>query len=128
MWYGVYDRRDRALVYTNAGHPPALVFERGEVLRLGATGTMVGLTPEDEFQAERVFVPRQSRLYLYSDGAYEVTTPQGGMLMLEGLEAIIARLSVADGPQTAEILRLIRQKHGKTELQDDVSLLEVAFD
>jgi phosphoserine phosphatase RsbU/P len=128
MWYGVYNGRDRSLVYTDAGHPPALMFDGDEVSRLGATGTMVGLLPECEFQANRIVVSRGSRLYLYSDGAYEVTTPEGGMLMLEGLQDIIARAVMTDGPQTAEILRLIREAHGKMELQDDVSLLEITFD
>jgi hypothetical protein len=49
------------------------------------------------------------------------------MLQLEDLQAIISRVSKTDGPQTAEILRIIREKHGKMELQDDLSLLEVTF-
>lgn len=128
MWYGVYDRQDRSLIYTNAGHPPPLLFDDGNAAKLGATGTMVGLSPDYKFLANRVSVSPRSRLYLYSDGAYEVSTPDGAMLQLEDLQAIIARVSRMDGPQTAEILRLIRQAHGKTELQDDVSLLEISFD
>jgi sigma-B regulation protein RsbU (phosphoserine phosphatase) len=127
MWYGVYDRHDRSLVYTNAGHPPPLMFHGSEVSKLGATDTIVGLMPAWQFQAKRISVPDGSRLYLYSDGAYEVTTPQGRMLQLEDLQAIISRVSKTDGPQTAEILRIIREKHGKMELQDDLSLLEVTF-
>jgi sigma-B regulation protein RsbU (phosphoserine phosphatase) len=128
MWYGVYDRRDRSLVYANAGHPPALIVEGGEISRLGGTGTLVGLSANSKFIAKRSYVPRRSRLYLYSDGAYEVATPTGGMLDIEGLEAIIARASAVDGPQTTEILRHIRETHGHAEFQDDVSLLEVEFD
>jgi phosphoserine phosphatase RsbU/P len=128
MWYGVYDGRDRSLVYADAGHPPALMFDGDEVSRLGATGTMVGILRDCEFQSKRISVSRGSRLYVYSDGAYEVTTPEGGMLMIEGLEEIISRVSATEGPQTAEILRLIREAHGKMELPDDVSLLEVTFD
>jgi len=128
MWYGVYDERDRSLAYTNAGHPPPLLFDGGQVSKLGATATMVGVLPDFQFQARRIAVSRKSRLYLYSDGAYEVTTPDGGMLLLEGLHAIIARVSLTDGPQTAEILRLIREAHGMMQLQDDLSLLEVSFD
>jgi len=128
MWYGVYDRRDRSLVYTNAGHPPPLMFRGEEVSRLGATGTMVGVIPDGRFETRRIAVSPGSCLYLYSDGAYEVTMTLGGMLQLEGLQAIIARVSASDGPRTAEILRLIREAHGMTELQDDVSLLEVSFD
>jgi len=127
MWYGVYDRHDRSLVYTNAGHPPPLMFHGSEVSKLGATDLIVGLMPDWQFQAKRVPVSDGSRLYLYSDGAYEVMTPQGRMMQIEDLQTIIACVSKTDGPQTAEILRLIREAHGKIELQDDLSLLEVTF-
>jgi phosphoserine phosphatase RsbU/P len=133
MWYGVYDRRDRSLTYTNAGHPPALLVHnressKPEIHKLGATCTMVGAMPDSQFKARRIAVPHHSRLYLYSDGAYEVSTPDGQMLAIEDLEAIIARVSSCDSPQTAEILREIREAHGHAEFKDDVSLLEVAFD
>ena len=128
MWYGVYDVRDRSLSYTNAGHPPALLFKGDEVTSLGATGTMVGVSPDSEYFVQRICVPPAARLYLYTDGAYEVTTPKGEMLQLEDLRSIITSASHIHGPRTAEILRLIRQAHGKMDLQDDLSLLEVTFD
>jgi phosphoserine phosphatase RsbU/P len=127
MWYGVYDNRDRSLVYTNAGHPPPLMFDGGKVSKLEATGTMVGVLSESEFQVKRISIPRKSRLYLYSDGAYEVTRTAGGMLELEDLQKIIASVSPNDGRRTAEIIRLLREAHGKSEFQDDASLLEVTF-
>ena len=127
MWYGVYDVRDRSLVYANAGHPPALLFNGVAVTRLGTTGMMVGVMPDSKFPARRILVAPGSRLYLYSDGAYEVTLPGGGMLLLEGLEAIIASVQAADRPRTAEVVRLIREAQGKAEFKDDVSILEVEF-
>jgi phosphoserine phosphatase RsbU/P len=128
MWYGVYHRGERMLEYANAGHPPPLMFNGSRVSRLGGTGTMVGIAPGSRFASKRVSVAHNARLYLYSDGAYEVATPPGGMLMLEGLQEIIARVTTIDGPHTAEILRLIRAAHGQTEFKDDVSLLEIVFD
>jgi sigma-B regulation protein RsbU (phosphoserine phosphatase) len=127
MWYGIYDVRDRSLVYANAGHPPALLFGGGEVARLGATGTMVGIMPSLECAAKRVSAPPNSRLYLYSDGAYEVTLPTGRMLDLAGLEAIIVSASAAEGSRTAEVVRLVRAAQGKAEFGDDVLILEVEF-
>jgi sigma-B regulation protein RsbU (phosphoserine phosphatase) len=128
IWFGIYDVRDRSLSYANAGHPPGLLFDRGSISKLGATGTMVGITPDAQFQARRVAIPRGSRLYLYSDGAYEVPLPGGDMLMDNGLQNIFSRVADADGPQTGEVLRLIREAQGCREFKDDVSLLEVDFD
>jgi sigma-B regulation protein RsbU (phosphoserine phosphatase) len=127
IWLGIYDARDRSLVYANAGHPPGLLFDNGNVSKLGGTGMMVGVMPDAQFLSRRVSVPPNSRLYLYSDGAYEITLLRGDMLLVEGLQAIFARVAAIDGPQTAEVLRLIREAQGNAEFKDDVSLLEVAF-
>jgi sigma-B regulation protein RsbU (phosphoserine phosphatase) len=127
IWFGIYDARDRSLTYANAGHPPALLFTNGESSCLGPTGMLVGVMPETMYRSQRVVIPAGSRLYLYSDGAYEVETGDGEMLSMEGLQEIIARVAKRDGPQTAEILRRIRQKQEKPDFKDDVSLLEVAF-
>jgi sigma-B regulation protein RsbU (phosphoserine phosphatase) len=127
IWLGIYDSRDRSLVYANAGHPPGLLFDRGNASKLGGTGMMVGVMPDAQFLSKRVCIPPKSRLYLYSDGAYEITLPCGDMLLVEGLQQIFARVAASDGPQTAEVLRLIREAQGNTEFKDDVSLLEVVF-
>ena len=128
IWLGVYDTRDRSLVYANAGHPPALLFHRGDVSRLGGTGTMVGALRDSEFLNKRIIVAPRSRLYLYSDGAYEIPNGDGDDLGIDGLSEIITRVAATDGPHTAAILKLIRETQGKTEFHDDVSLLEVTFD
>ncbi|HSZ57149.1 MAG TPA: GAF domain-containing SpoIIE family protein phosphatase [Tepidisphaeraceae bacterium] len=128
MFYGIYHRRDHSLLYANAGHPPPLLFNDGQVSNLGSTGMVVGVMPNTKYRADRIAIPPGSRLYLYSDGAFEVELPDGEMLFTEGLQDIISRVSKHDGPQTAEILRLIREAQGKTEFKDDVSILELAFD
>ena len=88
---------------------------------------MVGITPDAQFQTRRLVVPRGSRLFLYSDGAYEVPLPNGDMLMMEGLQDIFSRVSDSEGPHTAEILSLLREAQGRPEFKDDVSLLEIDF-
>jgi sigma-B regulation protein RsbU (phosphoserine phosphatase) len=127
IWSGIYDVRDRSLTYANAGHPPALLLTDGKASCLGPTGMLVGVMPDTTYRSQRVVIPAGSRLYLYSDGAYEVELADGEMLLIEGLEKIIAGVSKRDGPQTGQILRLIRDRQGKSEFKDDVSLLEVAF-
>jgi sigma-B regulation protein RsbU (phosphoserine phosphatase) len=128
LWYGVYDRRDRSLVYANAGHPPGLLLHGSEICQLGATGIMVGVLPDTKFANRQIEIPRHSRLTLFSDGAYEFTTPDGEMFSLEGLERVIAGVSRAEGPHTPEILQRLRAARGQREFADDVSLLEVIFD
>jgi sigma-B regulation protein RsbU (phosphoserine phosphatase) len=128
IWFGIYDVRDRSLVYANAGHPPAFLFDGPHVSTLEPTGMVVGVIPNAKYHTARIDIPHGARLYLYSDGAYEVVLPSGEMLLMEGLQAIIARVQQLDGTRTAGILELLREAQGKMEFKDDVCLLEVSFD
>ena len=132
IWYGVYQHSTRTLRYATAGHHPALlVGPDGHQQRLGVPGLMIGVVPDNAYEGRSVTAEPGSRLYLFSDGLYEV---RGGgedrLLGLEGLAEIIGRANNGACAKTrAEyIIRHVRDyKGGKTEFDDDVSLLEVEF-
>ncbi|MGB0583266.1 MAG: PP2C family protein-serine/threonine phosphatase, partial [Limisphaerales bacterium] len=50
MWYGVYDRGRRSLVYSSGGHPPAILIGRNgrdaEYEKLATKGLMIGGMPD----------------------------------------------------------------------------------
>ena len=129
MFYGIYHRRDHSLLYANAGHPPPLLFNDGQVSNLSSTGMVVGVMPNTKYRAPTASRSRPAPASISTATKRpEVELPDGEMLFTEGLQDIISRVSKHDGPQTAEILRLIREAQGKTEFKDDVSILELAFD
>lgn len=128
IWYGVYDRRNRKLTYSCGGHPPALLLsgptpDQIRPLELGAGNFAIGMIPEVEFESEAVTLDRVNRLYLFSDGVYEIKRPGGAMMKREELVTYLATTPSPGGPDA--ILRYI-QEIGCTEmLADDFSLLEV---
>ena len=129
MWYGVYDRQTRRLSYACAGHPPALLFTGSEApIQLATQNFFIGGFPDKPFLADEILVPAHSRLYLFSDGVYEVDSPDGEMWTLEGLLDFL-QSSAADSGQEIDVLwKKLQEMHGNDILDDDFSLLRVDFE
>lgn len=92
FFYGLYDVRTRELTYTYAGHPPALVLRRKEVLKLSATsGLPLGIleTHEAEFAEARFVFRPEDRLVLYTDGVFERIPEKQGKSSLSQLTIFI---------------------------------------
>jgi len=129
LWYGVYQRSTRKLTYSSGGHPPALLFEPGAVSakKLSTHGMMVGGLSFSQYTAESCEVPVGSRLFLFCDGAYEITLPEGRTYTLDELAGQLAKLP-ADAPVDLDaILAQIRRLCGSSELEDDFSLITIQF-
>ncbi len=79
IWYGVYQASTRTLRYAGAGHPPALVVaaDTSAVTRLTSNSIPVGIQTDADFPADSYRVPPGSDILLYSDGAFELTLPDG---------------------------------------------------
>lgn len=66
--------------YCNGGHPPPLLMRvTGQLERLEAGGTLVGMGGLLPYEEGEVHLQPGDRLYLYSDGITEYTAPSGEM-------------------------------------------------
>jgi sigma-B regulation protein RsbU (phosphoserine phosphatase) len=128
MWYGVLDVRDRSLTWAGAGHPPAILVRRGALQKLDSDGMMIGVVPEYDNTNVRTQLDAGDRLYLYSDGVYEIEKPTGGIW---GLDAFCEALLAAPGDDRIEHLTkttaAVAQHTGTESYGDDYSILEIAI-
>lgn len=125
IWYGVYDRRDRSLVWSGGGHPPALIWRHGAITQLDSQGLMIGVVPELGNPNDRFVVQPDDRLFLYSDGCFELLVPEGGVW---GLEKFIESLVPAvQGSRIDAVRATTRAINGSDEYGDDYSFIEVRF-
>lgn len=128
IWYGVYHFPSRTLHYSSAGHPPALLIQPDTVTRLKAPGFPVGMFPEAEYMEQSCVVPTQSRLYLFSDGIYEIQQDNGEPWGLDALMAHLQQHQTGHPSQNLDsTLEYVRQVNGGDAFEDDLSLLEVHF-
>ncbi len=131
IWYGVYNRASQQLLYSSAGHPPAILITHGpepQVERLRTRGMPIGMLPEARYSWQRCQVPPGSRIYLFSDGIYEIMQPDQSIL---GLDRFVELLQAVAPHQTVDdIITQVSQFQGSPTgkpgtFEDDLSILEI---
>ncbi len=132
-WYAVFHRPSRRLRWAGGGHPPALLLaggasaDGGERRMLDSEGPLIGAVEGLEFTADEAEVPPGSRLFLYSDGAFEISRPDGSMwAFTDFLDALDAGATRSDGAMDG-LLERIREVSGRDDFHDDFSMLELVF-
>lgn len=128
LWYGVYHRGTRQLRYATAGHPPALLFgaTESEPQRLSVPALPIGCMPGMEYTASEIDISPNSRLYVFSDGVYEVQLLEGREMTLEDLIPIVAAPPAPDA-DIRGIRDTVAALQGRARFDDDFSLVELAF-
>jgi len=132
LWYGVFDRRNRELRFATAGHPPAVIFPRTSdglpaPIRLNAPGMVVGCFPDQEYESPSVEIPPGGRLYLFSDGAYEILRPDGAIW---GLDAFLDEIQTVQSVPARRVARILDDTRGmrqNSDFEDDICIVEVEF-
>lgn len=126
IWYGVYRKKTRELAYAGAGHPPSLLVSGpGPLKQLDSKGPIIGAWPDFDFETAVCPLPPGSRLFLYSDGVYEVDRPDGTMWEFDDFLRFLAQAcSESDCPMD-RLVTHVRQLHGGDVLADDFSLVQV---
>ncbi len=133
IWYGVYNRATRQLVYASGGHPPAILLsgqsgKNLQVQRLKTPGMPVGMFLEAEYSDDCCYIEESSCLYIFSDGVYEIHQPNG---MILGLDAFVQLLVNSDpasnGKQLDTVLESVKLINSGDPFEDDFSLLKIKF-
>ncbi|MBT9310798.1 PP2C family protein-serine/threonine phosphatase [Leptothoe kymatousa] len=141
IWYGVYNRVNRQLMYASAGHPPAILLSQpedetpktelplmtAETMRLRTPGMPIGMMPDTTYTWKRCSIPDNSYLYIFSDGVYEVPeTEMSEPGEIFGLDSFIDH--IVKCPRPGQLDQLISHATvPSVEVGDDLSLLEINF-
>jgi phosphoserine phosphatase RsbU/P len=132
IWYGVYHRPTGRLRYAAAGHPPPILVsgvrgQRGQAQSLSAVGCPVGFLPLATYESRECIVSSPARLFVFSDGVYEIDRPDGTMLEFEDFEEVLTR-AVPEGASELEgLLQFVREVHGSEDLDDDFSIIKMTI-
>lgn len=129
MWYGVFNRDTRNLRYACAGHHPAIVFQANvpQPEHLGSRDLPIGVDVDHEYNEKSITLPRDARMYLFSDGVFDIERAAGGMMTRQELVELIAEAQRHPAARVQHILERICADQGSTVFKDDYSLLELSF-
>jgi sigma-B regulation protein RsbU (phosphoserine phosphatase) len=129
IWIGVWQCSTRLLRYATAGHPGSILVktDKSSVV-LGGPSWPIGFSDEEVYGTETITVNPGERMYLFSDGIYEVMNPQGEIWGRKRLQEMLEE--VASQPMQLGLSRIIQQSgtwNAQGGFEDDVALLGVEF-
>ena len=129
IWYGVHHAPSGRLRWAGGGHPPALLLAPGGAAPklLDSDGPLIGAVDGLEFESATVDVPSGSRLFVYSDGAFEIGLPDGTMWAFDKfLATLAAPPNGAENPMD-RLVTHVRAISGREDFNDDFSMVELRF-
>ena len=132
IWYGVFDRNDRMLRYASGGHPPALFIDRShQAMDLEPQGVAIGFFPDAKYDAAAVQVPPGSRVYVFSDGCFEIQRSDGevwtDVWSIEEMAHYLHNLPSDDLLQLDALYQHSVRMRGGERLEDDFSIVCATF-
>lgn len=129
-WVGLWNPESRILRYSCAGSPPAaLLGEDGSVWRLRTESPAIGVDADADFTSSAQRVPPKARLFLFSDGIFECRRQSGRILGLaEFMKILKTESKTPASSRLSRIVEAVRSACGRTQFEDDVSLVGLYFD
>jgi phosphoserine phosphatase RsbU/P len=132
IWYGVYQKSKRELIYSSGGHPPAILVNldptgNKNIKELRVEGGVIGANPNAQFERAFCSIEKDSRLYLFSDGIYELEQKDGGVLSFHEFVQNFSHSNSSGIEEIDRILNVSRAIQGNEPFVDDVSILELKF-
>ena len=124
MFYGVFDLNTRQMVHASGGHPPAIaVAPDGSIQQMRSTGVMIGAIEGATFTDVTTTLAPGTRLFVFSDGCYEVVDIVGTMMTLADFTKLLATASTR--PHTLDNIVFAAQHWQQhADFEDDFSLIE----
>ena len=129
IWYGVYNRLERTMVYASGGHHPAYLVspDRKQLLPLATRGPLIGATDDARFPEAQVRIPAGSSLHVFSDGVFEIADRQDRQLGLSEFLPLLNQPAVEGRSEPQRIYQTVRNTARPGPLDDDFSYLVIKF-
>jgi serine phosphatase RsbU (regulator of sigma subunit) len=81
--------------------------------------------PDTRYTSEECVLASPSRLFVFSDGTFEVTRPDGSMLEDHAFREVLAQPLGANESELDRLLDFAREVHGERTLEDDFSIVKL---
>ncbi|HBA86727.1 MAG TPA: hypothetical protein DCZ75_01730 [Geobacter sp.] len=130
MSYLSYHLSSGMLRYSNAGHPPPLLYRprEGRFFPLDAEGLILGVQRGVAFHEPTLQVEQGDLLLLYTDGITEAENPSGELFGGGRLREALARDHARPAAEIiAALMGAVRAFTGTVTFRDDISLLILKF-
>ena len=101
MFLGIYDKRQRTLLYAGAGAPNPILIHRNKQTLLSAEGMPLGILPKPVYHDNKLKLSKGDTLLLYSDALTESTTTKGVRLGFAAFKRMAMKRILGTNPTEA---------------------------
>lgn len=128
MWYCVYNKSKRELRCGGTGHPPLILFSsiKGPV-KIVSQNIMIGVEKNIDFHSDTINIERATKLYLYTDGAYEVKQPNGKMMKIDDLVNYLKKNQDVNATEIDNLYDYLIKVNEEETLEDDFTMMKINF-
>lgn len=129
LWYFAFDLASRVLRYCAAGHHPSFLVspDAPEPVPLWCRSPAIGMLPRANWGVGSAVIPPGSRLYIFSDGAFEIDGANGESWVLEDLRKLIMAPETPGVSEAQRLYQAARAAARPGPLADDFSVLVLRF-
>jgi|GEM_PF-1837984 sigma-B regulation protein RsbU (phosphoserine phosphatase) len=122
--FGLLDEKNNQIHLISTGSPPVIIQTNDfEILRL-KNFVALGVVPFASFSVETFSTTQWKRMLFFTDGVYEIQTPEKEMLNVEGFIAILSSLEKDKKFSLSNLYNRIAKEYNY-HFEDDVSILMV---
>jgi len=128
FFYGLFDLEERVLTYTNAGHPPPLLFSAREkrLIELSQGGVFLGQFPGATFVEARQEVAAGDRIITCTDGIIEAADGQGRLYGRDRLKRLmIDHTDLAPDAFLQKLKQNLEDDFNNADYKDDMTAVFV---
>lgn len=127
MFYVVIDPENNEIIYSNAGHPPAIIISKNNKMHssLISEGTPVGAGFECKYQNHSIKVEDTDILLLYTDGITDLMK-DGVPLGIEGFNSMLFDVDCEDVSKVIDHIISRIKDNSELSQKDDIALLAVS--
>jgi phosphoserine phosphatase RsbU/P len=129
IWLGTYQWSTQTLRYATAGHPGGILLRQNESGHvLGGKTWPIGFCPNETCSSYEVRIQEGDRLYVFSDGIFEVMNREEEIWGSERLRLALEGIrEVTIGESLEKVIQKSREWQGKDIFSDDVAVLSLEF-
>jgi PAS domain S-box-containing protein len=132
IWYAVYNISSYNLIFASGGHPPAILFSGSnskhiQTDQLRTPAFIIGGEPDRIYKSETRMIHRPSRLFIFSDGVYDITKADGAIWGFSDFLEFNSQSFKADGANLDRLLKHVRELAQAEAFDDDFTIMEITF-
>lgn len=123
LFYGVLDATTRRLTYCNAGHPPALLMRKGQIIELSSDNMVLGVNPNEEYKQSFIDLQKDDLLLLYTDGVTDAVNFAGERFGRQRIADTLRKGGASADAVAQSILWEVRKFAGLVKRPDDITMM-----